>query len=167
MRRAAQRGGALLETALYVPVLLLLLMGMVELGRIAYTYFTLEKMLFTLARYLGTQQGVNLCDPADPTVTAAVSYALTGTTDNSAPPFLPALRADMIQIRIERRDTLAGQLLPCDCSIIGCDAALGGLAPDFLVVSIPDGYPITLRLPSLAGIVIPLKPHVRLPYGGT
>ena len=30
-----------------------------------------------------TQQGVNFCDAGDPTVTAAINFGLTGTTDNS------------------------------------------------------------------------------------
>jgi hypothetical protein len=167
MRPAAGRGGALLEAALFVPLMFLLLMGMVELARITYTYFTLEKMLFNLARYVGTQQGVNFCDEADPVVTAAKTYALTGTTDPAAELLLPSLTAEMIQIRIERLDALTGELQQCGCAIPGCDAAAGGLAPDFITISIPEGYPVTPRIPFLMGNAIPLKPHVRLPYGGT
>jgi hypothetical protein len=149
------------------PVLVLLLMGVVELGRVAYTYVALEKILYNLARYLGTQQGVNFCDATDATVVAAKNVALTGTTEATADPYLPNLTADQIEVRIERVNPDTGGLELCDCSSTGCDAAAGGLAPDSIVVSIPEGYPVQLRIPHLLLDPIPLKPQVRLPYGGT
>jgi len=54
-----KRGGALLETALLLPIILMLLMGTVELARVTYTYYMLERLMYTVARYVGTQQGVN------------------------------------------------------------------------------------------------------------
>ncbi|MBV8730403.1 MAG: pilus assembly protein, partial [Acidobacteriia bacterium] len=63
MRRG---GGALVETAMVTPILLALLIGTVQLGQIAYTYYMLEKLMFNLARYLGTQTGVNFCNGQDP-----------------------------------------------------------------------------------------------------
>lgn len=163
----ARQGSAALETALFLPVLLLLFMGMVEVGRVTYVYFTLHKMMYTLARYLGTQQAVNFCDDRDATVAAAKNYAVTGTTDGSADPLLPNLGVDQIQVSIERFNPDSSALEPCDCSVAGCDVAAGGLAPDYLVVSIPEGYPVQLRIPYLALSPIPLKPQIRVPYGGT
>ena len=61
-----RKGGALLETVMLMPLLLSLLIGTVELARVFYTYYMLEKVMYDLARYIGTQQGVNFCDPADP-----------------------------------------------------------------------------------------------------
>ena len=58
MRR---RGAALVEAALIVPIVVALLVGTVELGRVTYTYYMLEKLMYNLARFLGTQQGVNFC----------------------------------------------------------------------------------------------------------
>ncbi|MBL0159644.1 MAG: pilus assembly protein [Bryobacterales bacterium] len=55
MTRRGQGGGVLLETALWMPFLILLLMGTVELSRVTYTYYTLKKILYTVARTAGTQ----------------------------------------------------------------------------------------------------------------
>ncbi len=166
MRQRGRSGSTMLEAAMYVPLLLLLLLGMIEMGRVAYTYHTLHKTLFTLARYVGTQQGVDFCAEDDPTLTAALNYALTGALDDSAEPYLTGLTADMIQVRIERVDD-QGERAECECSVEGCSLADGGLSPDYIVVSIPDGYPIRLNIPSLLLDPIPLKPVVRVPFGGT
>ena len=50
---------------MFVPLLVLLLMGMTELARLTYTYYTLHKILYNLARYVGTQQGVDFCGGSD------------------------------------------------------------------------------------------------------
>lgn len=157
----------MIEAALFTPLLVLLLMGLIELGRVAYTYVALQKILYNLARYVGTQQGVNFCDDTDATVTAAKNFALTGNTEGTTDPYVADLSADQIQVRIERRNPETGQLELCDCSPTGCDLSAGGLAPDAIVVSIPEGYPVQLRIPRLLLDPIPLKPQVRLPYGGT
>jgi hypothetical protein len=168
MRRGdGRRGSSILESILFLPVLFLLLFGMIEFARISYTYYTLHKMMYALARYLGTQQGVNFCDEADPAVVAAKAYALTGTTDSTAVSQLPSLTASMIQIRIERYDAGTGEISECACSITGCDAGVGGLPPDFIVVSIPDGYMVQPRFPYIQVDPILLRPQVRMPFGGT
>lgn len=167
MRADGRRGSTVIEAALFTPVLVLLLMGLVELGRVAYTYVALQKILYNLARYVGTQQGVNFCDESDATVVAAKNIALTGTTEATADPYVSNLTADQIQVRIERVNPETGALELCDCSSTGCDPNAGGLAPYSIVVSIPEGYPVQLRIPRLLLDPIPLKPLVRLPYGGT
>ncbi len=163
----ARRGSVSIETAMLLPVLFLLLLGTVEIAKITYTYYALHKILYSLARYLGTQQGVNFCDTADPTVLAAKNFALTGTTDASAPAIIANLTPDQISVRVERLNAQAGTLGECDCSPTGCDAANGGLPPDFIAVSIPQGYPISPHIPLVPMDPIPLKPQVRIPYGGT
>lgn len=152
---------------MFMPLLLLLLIGMIELGRVAYTYYSLHKIMYTLARYLGTQQGVNFCDDGDAIVSAAKNYAVTGTTDEGADPILPNLSPDLIQVRIERYSGESQELAECECSVTGCDTGAGGLAPDFIVVSMPDGYPVRPLIPYLTAADIPLRPVVRVPYGGT
>jgi len=164
MRR---RGGALLETVLFVPVLLALLIGTVDLGRIAYTYYMLEKLMFNLARYVGTQQGVNFCDGQDATVQSAINYALTGQTDSSDNPIITGLTPGMFQVRIERYDPSSQQLLACDCSPSGCDPSQGGLPPGFIVVSLTNGFPIQPVFWGFQVDPFPLRPQVRVPYGGT
>jgi hypothetical protein len=167
MKEENRRGSAILEAAMFIPVITLLLVGMVQIAKITYVYYVVNKTLYSLAKYVSTQQNVNFCDDGDPTVAAAKSFALTGTTDNSATPLVPNLTADMILVRIERYDPTSQTLADCDCSSTGCDIANGGQRPDFIVVSIPDGYQVQPRIPFLTLDAIPLKPEVRVPYGGT
>ena len=162
-----RKGGALLESVMLLPLLLSLLIGTVELARVFYTYYTLEKLMYDLARYIGTQQGVNFCDPADPSITAAENYALTGSTDTAQDPVVPNLTPAMFQIAIERYDPAAQAMTPCACSSAGCDASQGGLPPDYIQVSLTDGYNVQ---PFFWGFTIdpfPLRPSVTVPYGGT
>ncbi len=168
MRRAQdRRGSTLLETAMYLPVLFILLFGMVELARITYTYYTIQKILYTLARLAGTQQAVNFCDDSDAAVTAAKNFALTGTSDGSADPLVPNLTVDQIKVRIERLNRDTQELVECECSISGCDASQGGGSPDFVVVTIPDGYRVRPVIPFMSIDEFPLRPRIRVPYGGT
>jgi len=140
---------------------------MVELARVTYIYYTLQKTMYTLARYLGTRQGANLCDSGDAEVAAAKEYALTGNTDGTAEPFITGLTSDMISIRVERFSAEGGSLGECQCSVTGCDTGAGGRPPDFIVVSIPAGYSIRLSFPYLVTDPILLRPTVRVPFGGT
>jgi len=117
-----RRGGALIEAVMFLPIVLALLIGTVELARVTYTYYMLEKLMVNLARYLGTQQGVNFCDSQDATVQSAINYALTGATDSAANPIVPGLTPGMFQVTTERYDPNAQQLTACDCSATGCDA---------------------------------------------
>ena len=160
-----QRGTAALETALFLPILILLLLGTLEIGRIAFTYYSLHKIMYGLARNLGTQQGVNFCDDSDPLVAAAKAFALNGSGDSSVQGLIGNLTADQISVRLEQVNN--GSLQECACSVPGCDTANGGLPPDFIVVSIPNGYQVTPHIPLLPMDPIPLRPVVRVPYGGT
>jgi hypothetical protein len=162
-----QRGSALMESVLILPIILALLLGTVSLGRIAYTYYMLEKLMFNLARYLGTQQGVNFCDPQDPTVLAAINYALTGDPTSANDPIVSGLTPSMFEIIAEQYDPVAQQIVQCDCSAAGCDASQGGLPPGFIVVSLTEGYPVAPIFWGFSIDPFPLRPTVRVPYGGT
>ena len=72
IRRSRIHGQALLETVLLLPFLLLFLIGTIELGKIVYTYFALQKALYSIARMAGTQQGINLCDSTDALLTLII-----------------------------------------------------------------------------------------------
>jgi hypothetical protein len=153
---------------MFVPFIALLLFGTIEFARLAYTYFVVQKILYSMATYVGTQQNVNFCDDADPTIVAAKNFALTGTTDASEPALVTDLTADMIQVRIEKYNGDTQELLECACEVTGCDAQQGGMGPDYIVVRIPDGYPVQLRIPFMPVLdPIPLRPEIRLPYRGT
>ena len=162
-----RRGSVIVEAAMLLPLMLYLFLGLVEFARVGYTYFTAQKMLYTFARFVGTQQGVNLCDVSDLTIIQAKNLALTGTTDNSQDPIIPGLTTESISLRVERADPTNGELSECDCSADGCDAAQGGRAPDFISARFTNGVSVQLRIPLLPTDPIILRPQVRVPYGGT
>ncbi len=145
----------------------MLLFGMVELARVTYTYYTLQKILYTLARHIGTQQGVNFCNSEDDQVKAAKNFALTGSSDGSSTALVPNLTIDQITIRIERYNSDSSELAECDCSITGCDAAAGGGPPGYIVTYITDGYSVRPVIPFMSLQAFLLRPMVRVPYGGT
>jgi hypothetical protein len=159
MRR--RRGNVALEAVLFIPILILMFVATEQLGKLTYTYFTLKKMVNTAARYIATQQGVNACDSADPNIVAGINFALTGTTDGSGAAFVGGLTSDMFLVTPESYDASSQTAGSYDCSLAGT------IAPDFIVVSIPDGYSVTPIIPFLTMTAIPLKPRVKVPYGGT
>ena len=111
------RGASVLEIALFVPILVTLLVGMIQIGKITYVYYTLRKTLYTMGRFVSVQQGVNFCDDGDAAILAAKNFALTGnSTDDGTNPILPALTADMISVTIERIDPASGAPTACDCN---------------------------------------------------
>jgi hypothetical protein len=169
-RAFACQGGAVLEAALFIPILVLLMVGMVALGQITYTYYVLRNTLYTVGRYAAVQQGIDFCDPNDLQVMGAINLGLTGTgIDAGTDPIIPGLTSDMIAVNIERVDPTSGVPTACDCSISGCDTTAGGGEPNFVTVSIPNGYAVT---PVIPGVTLPngpilLRPVVRIPFGGT
>lgn len=162
-----RRGQALLETILFLPILLLLLIGTIELAKVVYTYYALERTLHAIARLAGTQQGINLCDSTDPVTQQAINIALTGTPSGDGAPLIQGLTADQILITPERYDTVSNTLGSCACSVLGCDTASGGEPPDFLVVSLVNGYQVHPVFPLFRVDAFALRPQIRMPYGGT
>jgi hypothetical protein len=162
--RRGRRGNSFVETALFLPFLLLLLVGMVQFGKITYVYYTLKKTLYAAATYISTQPWVDFCDEADAGIQSAIAFALTGGPEGSGEPQISDLTADMIRVEAECVDGYSGAVGPC--TIAGCGTPAGGPRPDFIVVSIPDGYPVLPRIPYLASDPIPLRPYVRVPFGG-
>jgi hypothetical protein len=157
--RNTRRGSTLVEAALLIPLIVLLLVGMVTVARITYLYYTLRKTVYSVARYVGTQQGVNFCDSTDATLANAIEFGLTGTTDDSQPVFVTGLTPAMVIITAQQYDPITGAL--SDFCASG-----QGTAPDFVAVSI-QGYTIPVRLPGLQIDPIQLNPKVQVPYGGT
>lgn len=165
MKRAAQRGNTILEAVLLLPVLCMLLFGMVDLARLSWTYFTLQKILYAVGRYAATQTAVNFCDEADPILTDAKNLALRGIGSAAGDLQLSALTADLIQIRLERVQPDSGALGDCECTASGCDNGQGGRGPDFVVVSVNGGYSVRTNIPFVPSETFLLRPVVRVPYG--
>jgi hypothetical protein len=154
-----------LEVALWIPVLFLLIAGTIQFGKIAYVYYSLKKTVDSVADYLAVQSGVNFCpDAADPTITAAIQFALTGTPDGSGPPAILDLTPDMLVVTTQCIDPVTGT--PGTCDVAGCGTPVGAQRPDYVVVSIPGGYNVTPRIPYLPLEPIPLKPQAVAAYGG-
>lgn len=164
--RRGRRGNMIMEAALWIPIVLLLIVGMVQIGKITYVYYALKKNLYNAATYIAAQQGINFCDIAgDTTIQQALNMAFTGGSDGTAPSQFPSLTNDQISVTTECIDSSTqgvGQ-----CSISGCDGAAGAQRPDFLVVSIPNGYQVSPRIPYMLIDPFLLKPQVRVPFGGT
>ncbi|HEY1343103.1 MAG TPA: hypothetical protein VGF59_36620, partial [Bryobacteraceae bacterium] len=100
---------------------------------------------------------------ADPGIAAAIQYALTGTPDGSGTAQISNLTPDMIQVTTQCLDA-TGALISCDTS--GCGGPVGARRPDFIVVSIPAGYPVQPRIPFISLDAIRLRPSVTVPFGG-
>ncbi len=163
----SRKGNTAIETAIFLPLLITLLIGMEQIAKLTYTYYELKKAEYTVARYVGTQQGVDFCAGlGDPSIAAAVSLAVFGTTDGTGTAFLPFLTVDMFVITPERVDS-TGNLVTCSCDITGCDESAGGGSPAFITVSIPSGYPVQPIIPFTSLQSFPLVPTVKVPYGGT
>ena len=163
MRRRRQRGNMVIEAALWIPVLVLLMVGMIQFGKITYVYYTLKKIVYSAARYAAVQQGTDFCNSADPNLQAAANFAVTD--QSTGLPIIDALTADMITITTECSDPVSGVLGACDLS--NCGGAAGAQRPDYVIASIPGGYQVTFRIPFLTPVPISLVPSVAVPFGGT
>lgn len=167
LRKHGRSGAALIEMAMFLPVLLLLLVGMIELAKVVILYFSLQKTMYSIARYAGTAQGANFCDDNDAVATQIKNVVLTGTPEGEGQALIGGLTAAQVRIRVERFASDSGELNECVCSIDGCDTAAGALPPDFIVVSLPDGYQVRPVFPLLQVDPFLLRPRVRVPFGGT
>jgi len=163
----SRQGSALIEGAMFIPLVILLLLGMMEFGRITYTYYQLQKTMYAFARVAGTQQNINVCELNNELLTQAISIARTGTGEATAESVILGLQASDFRIRAERYNVESDSIAECDCSSNGCDTSQGGSPPDYIFVDLANGYPVTLRIPFLSQDPIILRPSVRLPFGGT
>ena len=169
MRRPLQSrsGTSLIEGALFIPFVVLLLVGMMEAGRVTYTYYQLQKTVYSVARFAGTQQNINLCDSSNDVLTQAISLGRTGTGDAGEPSVILGLQASDFRVRVERYNVESDSIEECDCSSNGCDTSQGGSAPNYLSVDLVNGYPFTFKIPGVSNSPIILRPSVRLPFGGS
>jgi hypothetical protein len=137
---------------------------MIQVGKITYLYYSLKKAVYSAARYLSVQQGVNFCDlTSDPNVAAAFQFAVTGTADGSGQPLINNFTSDMLQATPECVDAASGVPVPCDTS--ACPAAIA--RPDYILVTIPSGYQVQPRIPFVTLNPIVFTPSVMVPFGGT
>jgi hypothetical protein len=164
MRRGC-KGNVAIELAMWLPILFLLIAGTIQFGKITYTYYSLKKMVNTVAQYLASQNGVNYCNGAsDPIVTNAINFAITGTTDGTGAPAITGVTPDMFTVSTQCIDPVTGT--PGDCDISQCGDPAGGQRPDLIIVSMPNGYMMQPRIPYILLDPIPLRPQAVMPNGG-
>lgn len=160
-------GSTLLESVVLIPLLVLLFVGGMEFGKIALTYYQLHKALRGAARMASVLRGADFCNQEDAQLAAIKNFVVYGPDGNTASPLVRDLTPDRIVITPERGDPENGTIGECECAgPTGCLAGDGGRGPDFVRVSIPDGYPFQPRIPFRTLDTILLRPHVRVPFGG-
>lgn len=89
-----QRGAALVEFAILLPVLLTLFGGMVELGHAIYQYETLTKSARNAARYLSQFSPLDANYP----IASAQCLAVYGNTGCTGSPLVPNLSASNVVV---------------------------------------------------------------------
>jgi len=156
-----RRGNAVIEVAMWIPFLLLLIGGTVQFGRITYLNYVLQKIVYTAARNLSVQQNLNLCDSADAVIQAVLTNAVTDSSTGQ--PLVLNLTGDMLTVTT--RCLTAGTL--GDCSTSGCGGVTGAQRPDYITVTLTDGYTVPLRIPFRLVSPIVLRPSITVPFGGS
>jgi Flp pilus assembly protein TadG len=149
-----------LEAALFIPVLVLLIVGMVQFGKITYQYYVIKKIVYSAARQISASPGVNFCDlTADPVAQAAIAFALN---DGTGTPLIPDLTADRLQITAACSAAVDAPPAPCDQPACPTVAQ----RPDYVVVTIPAGYQVRPRILYVDLPPIDLRPSAMVPFGG-
>lgn len=98
---ARMRGVVMVETAIVLPVLLVLLLGTAELGRVFYSYNTVNKVAREGARYLsGTcfTGGVPVVDLTAQRIAATRNFVVFGNTAGSGTPMLSNLQVSNVTV---------------------------------------------------------------------
>jgi hypothetical protein len=168
--RGSQRGQALVEVALQIPLLMALLFGAVEIGRVFYTYHALNKALRGGAGLAARAVNVNYCDNSDVTLTDVRNFVVYGNIQGEGNPIVSGLTTDMVQILPERGIPDSTGISECICSEDsgGCDVATSGRAPDFVVLTFgPDGFPLRIPFPFSDISSVNLHVSVRMPVTGS
>jgi len=155
-------GNMVLELAMWLPVLFLLIGGMIQVGKWTYLDYSLNKILYSAARQLAVQQTLNFCDAADPAAQAALTNAINDPATGL--PLIANLTVDMLQVTTQCLDA-TGASGACDVS--GCNTPASAQRPDFVTVSMPNGYTIQPRIPYILLNPFQLRPAVTVPFGGS
>jgi Flp pilus assembly protein TadG len=147
---------------MWMPFLMLLISGMIQFGRITYLNYVLQKIVYTAARSLAVAQNLNLCDSADTVTQAAFTNAILDPSTGEQ--LVSGLASDMFAVTTRCFDS-NGVLGTCDVS--QCTGLTGAQRPDFVTVSMPDGFTVPLRIPFIQLDPIVLRPTITVPFGGS
>ena len=166
--RRNQSGQAVVELAFQIPLMMLLLFGGVQIGRVFYVYHTLQKALRGGAGLLARSGNVDYCNGGDMAVADARNFMVFGNLQGEGNPVVTGFTPDMIQIFPERQmvDDTAVTACPCTEDTDSCELSSGGRAPDFVVVNLGSGFPLPVPFPYMNLGIINLKVSVRMPVTG-
>jgi Flp pilus assembly protein TadG len=159
--RRGRSGNAVLETAMWMPILFLLIVGMIQFGKLTYLDYVLNKIVYNAVRNLATGQNLNFCDTADVNTVAAITGAINDPVTGE--PLIANLTSDMLVVTTQCLDA-SGVIGACDVS--GCQGVAGAQRPDFVTVAITGGYTVPLRIPYVNLDPILLRPSATSPFGG-
>ena len=164
----SQRGQAIAELAFQIPLMLALMFGGVEVARVFYVYHTLQKALRGGAGLLARSANVEYCNANDLTLTDARNFMVYGNLQGEGTPVVQGLTPDIIQIIPERNMAGSTDVAVCLCTPDpqSCDAVSGGRAPDFVVVNLGSGFPLSMPFPFVNLGTVNLKVSVRMPVTG-
>jgi Flp pilus assembly protein TadG len=155
-------GNVILETAMWMPILFLLIVGTIQFGKVTYLNYVLNKIVYSAARNIATGQNLNFCDTADPATVAAVTGAINDPATGE--PLISNLTSDMLVVTTQCLDS-SGVIGTCDVS--GCQGVGGAQRPDFVTVAITGGYSFPIRIPYINLDPILLRPSATAPFGGS
>ncbi len=162
-----------MELAFQIPVMMALLFGGVQVGRIFYVYHTLQKAVRGGAGLLARSANVDYCNPEETLLTDARNFIVYGNLQGIGDPIVQGLTPDLIQILPERRGMAEStNVTACTCGggseadSESCRPASGGRAPDFVVVNLGGGFPLSVPFPFVNLGTINLKVSVRMPVTG-
>ena len=128
---------------------------MVQFGKLTYQYYAMKKLIYAAGRQVAVQQGINFCDLAnDATAQAAIRMALN---DATGAPIVAELTT--VNITPECADA-SGALAACT----SCPDT--NPQPGYLLVTVPEGVTVQLRLPYLNPIDLTMQPYALVPFGG-
>jgi hypothetical protein len=164
-RRKRERGQAIIELALQIPIMMLLLFGVFQVARVYYVYHTLQKAVRGGAGLLSRSANVDYC-AADATLADARNFIVYGNLQGEGLPIMLGLTSDMIQILPERELSDSTTVTQCSCltDADGCALSSGGRAPDFVAVKL--SFPLPIPFPFVQIPALNLNVSARMPVTG-
>lgn len=147
MQLRRERGLAMVEFAICIPVLLFLMLGTAEIGRLLFQYNTLAKAVRDGARYAATNAAVGTTRVVN--ITAAVrtetrNLVVTGTTVGTGAALLPGLTVNNVTV-----NDVGNGFISVAVTNYNYAPVLGAMLPTFGL-----GAPINLTLPLPATVVM-------------
>lgn len=128
-----QRGVAMLELVIALPIMILLMLAVAEIGRCLYQYNALNKQVRNAVRYVSANARVGstgVIDISDEVRSAAQRLAVFGILSDSSEPLLPGLAVDDVIVEEKAPEYVFVKVNYEYQPIIGSTLPTFGLAED-------------------------------------